>query len=106
MEKMTFEEYREIAKKYEKLMRNVEFEDERLKEIKEILVFHNFYKKILKKEIDPEKSLVESVDILCEPLKAPTIEQYMKFLNELDLEEFNAKFYDTYFNYYDEFINE
>ena len=101
MEKMTFEEYREIAKKYEKLMRNVEFEDERLKEIKELLVFHDFFNALMTNTIDMKKDPLDNAEVICKPIREPKLEEYNEFLKYLDLSEYSAKLNENTFKWFE-----
>lgn len=80
---MTFEEYKELTKKYKKLIKG-DFTDDRLKEIKEILVFHDFYNKLIKKRIDAKKTIIDNLDAICEPVDFPKIKEYEEYLKYLD----------------------
>lgn len=80
---MNFEEYKELTKKYKKLIKG-DFTDDRLKEIKEILVFHDFYNKLIKKRIDVKKPITDNLDAICRPVDFPKVEEYNAFLKYLD----------------------
>ena len=97
---MTFEEYKEIAKIYEKLMRN-NFDDEEMQKIKNILVFDRFYRTLLQKTIDLKKDLTDNAEVICNPIREPKIEEYEEFLKHLDLSEYSAKLNKNTFEWYD-----
>lgn len=97
---MTFEEYKEIAEKYEKLMRN-NFTDERLKEIKELLVFHDFFKALMADTIDMKKDSLDNAEFICKPLREPKLEEYNEFLKHLDLSEYSAKLNENTFRWFE-----
>ena len=99
---MTFEEYREIAKKYEKLVTG-HFDDERMQEIKNILLFNDFYKALVRKSIHEKKCLADNVETTCRPLREPNLEEYDEFLKFLDLSKFSDFLNANNFNWYDLF---